>query len=205
MIAVHWQVQTSESVDRTIEPRDDELIRSYQSGDASAFAFLVDRHERQILRIAARFSASPEDAKDIYQEVFYRVYKGLHGFRFQSEFTTWLYRITANVCVTHRTIRAKHTHVPIDLVAGKAADPSFPAAGGAESDILRRHEIKRRIERALNALSPKQKLAFTLKHYEGLKIREIAEFMGCGEGTIKRYLFTAMDSMRCQLKDIAEG
>jgi RNA polymerase sigma-70 factor, ECF subfamily len=195
----------NECVESKMEPHDNELIRRYQSGDTSAFGLLVRRHDRLILRIAARFTSCPEDAKDIYQEVFYRVYRGLNRFRYQSEFTTWLYRITANVCATHRTIRNRHKHLPFDAVARDSIDPSFVKNSDGEADILRRHEIKRRIAEALGILSPKQKLVFTLKHYEGLKIREIAEFMGCTEGTIKRYLFTAIDTMRSQLEDIAEG
>ena len=86
---------------------DTELIRSAQRGDMDAFEELVYRHDKEVFSIAARYVNRAEDAKDIYQEVFLRVYRGLQKFRFQSEFSTWLYRITTNVCLTHRNHRKK--------------------------------------------------------------------------------------------------
>ncbi len=86
---------------------DTELIRSAQKGDMDAFEQLGYRHDKEVFSIAARYVNRAEDAKDIYQEVFLRVYRGLQKFRFQSEFSTWLYRITTNVCLTHRNHRKK--------------------------------------------------------------------------------------------------
>jgi RNA polymerase sigma-70 factor, ECF subfamily len=192
----------NQSVEQKMELRDDELIRRYQSGDASAFSALVTRHDRKVLSIAARFTRCPEDAKDIYQEVFYRVYKGLDRFRFRSEFSTWLYRVTINVCIMYRAVRKRNTLLSLDSGGGDEVNPSYKKGEDTGIDILRRKEISRRIASALETLSPKQRMVFTLKHYEGQKIREIAEFMNCTEGTIKRYLFTAIDRLREQLQDI---
>jgi RNA polymerase sigma-70 factor (ECF subfamily) len=185
-----------------MEPRDDELIRRHQSGDPSAFSALVTRHDRQVLTIAARFTHCPEDAKDIYQEVFYRAYKGLDRFKFRSEFSTWLYRITINVCIMYRTVRKRNPILSFDSGGEDEINPSFDKCQDTGIDILRRGEINRRIASALETLSPKQKMVFILKHYEGQKIREIAESMNCSEGTIKKYLFTAIDRLRDQLQDI---
>src|SRR6516225_4035880 len=87
---------------------DTEVIREAQSGDSSAFDELVYRYDRHVLSIAARYVNQAEDAKDIYQEVFLRVYRGLKKFERRSEFSTWLYRITTNVCLTHGTRRKEH-------------------------------------------------------------------------------------------------
>ena len=93
-------------------PTDNELIQAAQRGDMVAFEQLVFRHDKQVLSIAARYVTSAEDAKDIYQEVFIRVYRGLRKFRYRSEFATWLHRITTNVCLTHRTKqKKKHSRV----------------------------------------------------------------------------------------------
>jgi RNA polymerase sigma-70 factor (ECF subfamily) len=86
---------------------DTELVRSAQQGDMNAFEELVYRHDKEVFAIAARYVNRAEDAKDIYQEVFLQVYRGLSKFRFQSEFSTWLYRITTNVCLTHQDRRKK--------------------------------------------------------------------------------------------------
>ena len=77
--------------------------RKAQQGDILAFEQLVYRHDKKVLSIAARYVTSADDAKDIYQEVFLRVYRGLKKFRFKSEFSTWVHRITVNVCLTHRS------------------------------------------------------------------------------------------------------
>jgi len=77
-----------------------ELIQKARAGDMSAFELLVYRHDQHVLSIVAGFAANAEDAKDLYQEVFIRVYRGLSSFRFQSEFATWLHRIATNVCLT---------------------------------------------------------------------------------------------------------
>jgi RNA polymerase sigma-70 factor (ECF subfamily) len=189
-------------VEGKMEPCDDELIRRHQSGDDSAFNALISRHERKVLSIAARFTHCPEDTKDIYQEVVCRVYKGLDLFRFRSAFSTWLYRIAINVCIMHRAVRRKNTLLFLDSGGDDNLHRFIDRSNTTAIDILRRNEISRRIVSALETLSPKQRMVFVLKHYEGHKIREIAEFMHCTEGTIKKYLFTAIDRLRDQLQDI---
>jgi RNA polymerase sigma-70 factor (ECF subfamily) len=183
---------------------DVELVRKAQQGDILAFEQLVFRHDRKVLSIAARYVTSAEDAKDIYQEVFLRVYRGLKRFRFKSEFSTWVHRITVNVCLTHRS-RRRRTMETLSLDDrneddaeghGELRDP----AGGPDLQAVNA-EISSSIEKALGRLSPKQKLVFTLRHFEGYKLNEIAVMMNCVEGTVKRYLFTATRRMRDQLKD----
>ena len=188
---------------RTME--DTELVRKAQQGDMLAFEQLVFRHDKNVLSIAARYVTSADDAKDIYQEVFLRVYRGLKRFRFRSEFSTWVHRITVNVCLTHRSRRRRTTMQTLLLddrgeedgeTHGEIRDP----AGGPDEQAVDA-DISSSIERALQSLSPKQKLVFTLRHLGGYKLSEIALMMNCMEGTVKRYLFTATRRMRDQLKD----
>jgi RNA polymerase sigma-70 factor, ECF subfamily len=187
---------------RTMEDAD--LVRKAQQGDILAFEQLVFRHDKKVLSIAARYVTSADDAKDIYQEVFLRVYRGLKRFRFKSEFSTWVHRITVNVCLTHRS-RRRRTMQTLLLddrgeddgeAHGEVRDP----AAGPDLQAVNA-DISARIERALRSLSPKQKMVFTLRHFEGYKLNEIALMMNCVEGTVKRYLFTATRRMRDQLKD----
>jgi RNA polymerase sigma-70 factor, ECF subfamily len=187
---------------------DFELILQAQRGNMSAFEQLVQRHDKQVLTIAAGYVNCADDAKDIYQEVFLRVYKGLPKFQYKSEFSTWLYRITTNVCLSHRSRRHRHTHTSLDQNTGEE-DGQPHALKDTLSDISETDrpaqdaEISKRIEQALTTLSPRQRMVFTLKHYDGYKLKEIAEILKCGEGTVKKYLFEATARLRKQLKEFS--
>jgi RNA polymerase sigma-70 factor (ECF subfamily) len=190
-------------------PHDTELIQKAQRGDFAAFEQLVFRYDKQVLTIAARFVQSSDDAKDIYQEVFLRVYQGLQKFKMKSEFATWLYRITTNVCLTHRSRRKKHSQASLGEEYDESEGEPHPSHVVASEDPAPdqhaiNQEISIHVMDALETLSPQQKLVFTLKHYEGLKLREIAEAMQCSEGTVKKHLFNATQRMREQLKDVFE-
>ena len=186
-------------------PDETELIQRAQQGDFSSFEQLVFRYDKEVLTIAARFVRNSDDAKDIYQEVFLRVYQGLHRFRMQSEFATWLYRITTNVCLTHRSRRKKQAHVSLDDEQDESEGEPHPRSVAVSEDPLpdqqaMAEDISTHIRRAMELLSPQQKMVFTLKHYQGLKLREIADAMQCTEGTVKKHLFTATQRMRERLK-----
>jgi len=197
------EAKSSDPVDPMVI-NDSELILKARGGDPVAFEQLVHRYDRQVLSMAANYVNSSDEAKDIYQEVFLRVYRGLKNFELRSEFSTWLYRITTNVCLTHRSRRKRHMHASIH--EGEGDEESHGVAGTMESDRQAMDsEISSSIEDALEVLSPKQRLVFTLRHYDGYKLREIATMMNCTEGTVKKYLFTATRRMREQLKEVYEG
>lgn len=188
---------------------DRSLILSAKEGNVGAFEQLVQKYDRKVFSIASLYVQSAEDAKDIYQEVFVRVYKGLRKFEFRSEFSTWLYRITTNVCLTHRAKNKKHFHPSLDEShdedEGHASRLGDAIADDRPTDQgMINAEISENVERALNTLSPRQKMVFTLRHYEGHKLREIATMMDCSEGTVKKYLFTATEKMRALLKNLLE-
>ena len=187
---------------------DTELIIQTRRGNMDAFEQLVQRYDKQVLTIAAGYVTCSDDAKDIYQEVFLRVYKGLPKFQYKSEFSTWLFRITTNVCLSHRMRRRRHPHTSLDQNVHEEdghAQPLKEALSDGSSADQRAHdaEISMRVEQALKSLSPRQRMVFSLKHYDGYKLKEIAEMMSCSEGTIKKYLFEAVGRLRKQLKDFA--
>lgn len=182
---------------------DDELIRRSQAGDPAAFEQLIFRYDRNVLAIAARFTQNADDAKDIYQESLIRVYKGLGGFEHKSEFTTWLYRIVTNVCLTFREKKRKQNTVSLQEDEEEAGT-DIPSREPGSDERLHGEEIDRRIRSALQELSPKQRLVFTLRHYQEYKVREIAVMMECAEGTVKKYLFEATQRMRDRLHDLYE-
>ena len=171
-----------------MQPEETELIKKAQHGDRASFEELIYRYDRSVLSLAYSYTNDQEDAKDIYQDVFLRVFKGLKKFEFRSEFSTWLYRITVNVALTHKTKKGKYSYESI-------ADGSTTDERAISSDI------SENITRAIDKLSPQQKMVFTLKHFEEYKINEIAEMMNISTGTVKNYLFNATIKMREYLKE----
>ncbi|MDQ7818612.1 MAG: RNA polymerase sigma factor [Melioribacteraceae bacterium] len=184
---------------------DNQLIQNAQKGDMAAFERLVYKYDRHVLNMAKSFRNSDDDAKDIYQEVFIRVYRGLKSFQFKSEFSTWLYRITANVCITYQNKRKQHDSIDREIGIDDEDRTTFADQLPGElrtDDSAVGSDLSKHINRALETLPPQQKMAFTLKYYQDYKIKEIADIMQCNEGTIKRYLFTATNKMRERLKGI---
>ena len=189
---------------------DNKLIKEAQRGDMQAFEQLIYKYDRHVLNIAKSFRNCEDDAKDIYQEVFIRVFRGLKNFQFKSEFSTWIFRITTNVCITFENKKKKHTHDSINREIGSGDEDTtatladfIPGNGETDSRAVG-SDLSTHINRALETLPAQQKMVFTLKYYQDYKIREIAEMMQCAEGTVKRYLFTATNKMRNQLKDVFE-
>jgi RNA polymerase sigma-70 factor (ECF subfamily) len=187
---------------------DTDLILNARQGNMDAFEELVQRYDKQVLTIAAGYVQSSDDAKDIYQEVFLRVYRNLSKFQMRSEFSTWLFRITTNVCLTHRSRSKRQSHISLDqpVTDDDGQTHSFKDTlpdPPEEKDAAERMEICGRVAKALEKLSARQRMIFTLRHYEGYKLKEIARMTACTEGTVKRYLFEATARVRKELADLA--
>jgi len=190
-----------------MELDDTDLILQAQKGNESSFEELVYRYDRSVLSIALKYTLDEDDAKDLYQEVFIRVYRGLKNFRFESEFSTWIYRITTNVCLSYKSRSKDHLRVSIDEDYDDE-EKEFSIAqeliydGSSPEEMTSGADIREIVGEAVESLSPKQKMTFILKHYEGYKIREIAEMLNCKEGTVKKYLFEAIKNLRKKLSPI---
>ena len=182
---------------------DTDLIVKAQRGDNSAFEELIYRYDRNVLSLALKFVNNRDDAKDIYQEVFIRVFRSLKNFQFRSEFSTWLYRITTNVCLSFKKKQSKHFTVSINESDDNDSEvQTIPDNENSSPEhYVSSSEIASRINSALENLSQRQKMVFVLKNYEGYKIKEIAVMLDCGEGTIKKYLFDANNKLRKQLSE----
>jgi len=181
------------------------LIIAAQNGDKSAFEELIYMYDKNVLGIAFSYLGNNEDAKDIYQEVFLRVFKGIKRFEFRSEFSTWLYRVTTNVCLTYRSQKKKFAYTSLDEEVddeeGEQRSLADNITNGESSDEKAlSSEISYHIDNGLEKLSPQQRMVFTLKHYKGYKIKEISAIMNCTQGTVKNYLFFATQKMREHLK-----
>ena len=193
-------------------PEDRLLIERAQTGDREAFEALVHRYDRDVLRIALNILHTPEEARDVYQEVFLKVYKNLSRFRFDCGFYTWLYRIVTNTCLDHLRKRNSRpedqspdtaAYLESDTTNGDFFDRQQQQ--GPESDPERRLmglEIGQRISTALERLTPRERMVFEMKHYQGLKLRVIGEALGTSEETVKNSLFRAMRKLRVQLEGL---
>ena len=197
----------SDSVEGRTDPEDHALILRARNGDMRALERLVYRYDEKVLSMAVSFVGNMDDAKDVYQEVFMRVFKALPKFEFRSRFSTYLYRIVTNVCLTHRTKHGKHRFVSIEENAAEDTGPVrngvLPVAPDQTDAAAINNELSARIRAAVGALSPRQRTVFVLRHHEGFKLREIAGIIECTEGAVKKYLFDATRRLREQLKDIA--
>ncbi len=119
-----------------------------------------------------------------------------------------MFRITTNACLSYKSRKQNYRHTSLDQSVNNdegGLQSMHETVAGENATDRQAHdtEISERVEQALLKLSPRQRMVFTLKHYEGYKLREIAEMMKCGEGTVKKYLFEAIAKLRVQLKDIA--
>jgi RNA polymerase sigma-70 factor (ECF subfamily) len=182
------------------------LVREAQAGSRLAFEELVRRYDREVLRLAMNLVHRSEDAHDIYQESFLRVYRNLGRFRFECSFYTWIYRIVTNVCLDHlrrRTTRREDQAPETPDAEGATTDffdrqPEPRAAANPERRLLGQ-EIGHHIMVALEHLSPRERMVFELKHYQGLKLRAIGEMLGTSEETVKNSLFRATRKLRTSL------
>lgn len=182
------------------------LIRAVQAGDQDAFEQLVRAHDQSVLRLALNLLRSSEDARDVYQEAFLRVYKNIHTFRFDCSFHTWLYRIVTNICLDHlrkRKIR-KEESPALETPEGIVDRMENVEESSAHGDPERRCwnvELGSRIETVLAGLTPRERMVFELRHYQGLRLRHIGEVLGTTEEAAKNCLFRATQKMRAGLGD----
>lgn len=183
-----------------------ESIRAAQSGDRAAFEELVRVYDQGVLRLAMNLLRSPEDARDVYQETFLRVYRSLGNFRFDCSFHTWLYRIATNLCLDQLRKRKVRREEPTVLATGEGTldrMDTVPEERG-EGDPHRHlysGQIRKRVKETLEQLTPRERMVFELRHYEGLRLRRIGEVLGTSEEAAKNCLFRATQKMRSALGD----
>jgi RNA polymerase sigma-70 factor (ECF subfamily) len=182
------------------------LIRAAQKGDQDAFEQLVRAYDRGVLRVAMNLLRSTDDAYDVYQETFLRVYKSLHLFRFDCNFRTWLYRVVTNVCLDYLRKRKVRREEPAVIETDEGQwnrmdnVPEERAQGDPQRNLLNR-QLGERIEAVLKGLTAKERMVFELRHYQGLRLRAIGETLGTTEEAAKTCLFRATQKMRAALGD----
>ena len=182
----------SSAPDRSSEERalDHDLVRRAQQGEEQAFADLVQRHERRALRVARNLIPSDEDARDLTQEAFLRVFRHLERFDFQYAFSTWLHRIVTNLAIDH--LRKRRPVAP--LGGGGEDEPSLELADDdapQPAARLEREETRAEVLAVLDTLAPHFKSVMALRELEGLGCPEIAEIVGATHVTVRWRLHRA--------------
>lgn len=179
---------------------DSELIRRARRGDARAFGILVERYQRRVLGVALAVVHNQEDALELAQETFVRAFENLAKFESRSSFSTWLYRIAANLAIDFRRREGRHT-----IIRGEEAAnimERLPSAEGDSYKEARRSELSDRIREALKELTPEHRAVILLREVEGLSYDEISEVLQCPRGTVMSRLHYARNRLRGVLKDL---
>jgi RNA polymerase sigma-70 factor (ECF subfamily) len=193
------QESYGERVDMTVT--DEELVARCNAGDTDSFNQLILRWERPMYALAYRQLGREEDARDVVQDAFLRAFRALPGFKGEAKFSSWLYRITLNLCrdVMRRAKRAPFVQTPEGVDVGDLVSSETAAAESIE-DVVTRKDLGRHVARAMSLLPEEQRSAILLKEYHGLTFQEIAELQGCPLSTVKTRLYQGLTVLRRELE-----
>jgi RNA polymerase sigma-70 factor (ECF subfamily) len=184
---------------------DGSAVELARSGDNDAFRLLVERHSRNVFKLAFRMTGHEQDAEDVVQETFLRAYKQLKNYEARSSFATWLYRIASNYSLDLIRMRKRHQEKretnmnheeEIDIMQSIAGTSPTP------DRIVFSGQVKDRVNAALDDLSPQERHAFVLRHFEGMSIEEIGASLGTGTNATKHSIFRAVQKLRRSLEPL---
>ena len=179
------------------------MLARARQGDSEAFRTLVERHGRRAFQLAYRMTGNEQDAEDVVQESFIRAYRQLGRFEARAHFSTWLHRIVANCAVDLiRSRRSRFDHASADtLEAAQQPDSDTPNPERLAASA----QIQRTVAAAMGDLSPLERAAFTLRHYEGRSIAEIGKTLGLGTSATKHSVFRAVRKLRAALAPLRDN
>jgi RNA polymerase sigma-70 factor (ECF subfamily) len=191
-----------------MEPSDDDLIARAQANDLDAFCRLAERYARRIHLLASHYCRNAHDAEDLSQEVWLKAYQAVRTFRSDSSFYTWLRRITINAFLNHRRssfFRRRGQTMAVQLMPLDSDTPEslFESRSDSPENIYNKLLFENVVS-ALAELTPSQRLAFLLRHYEGMTYEEIANAMNCSTGTVKKGVSRAIGKLRARLSAESE-
>lgn len=190
-----------------MEANEKVLIDRAKAGDIEAFEQLVEKYEKKIFNIALRSIGNYADASDLAQEVLIRIYKSIGGFKEQSSLSTWIYRITTNVCLDEirkqKNRRVVSLEEEIRLDAGEIKK-QYESDDPLPEEIAEKKEIGRIVENAINKLSAEHKMVIILRDIQGLSYDEISGILKCPEGTVKSRINRARMALKNILKSDKE-
>ena len=185
------------------ENTDKELVKRVQKGDLAAFDMLFSRYQTKIVNLISRYVRDREEVQDVAQEAFIKAYRNLPGFRRDSSFYTWIYRITVNLAIDfrRRAYRGRETALDETRITPDDAHHTGPRPLATPSQNYDRKELGTRIRRAIDSLPDDQRTAIVLREIQGLSYKEIAETMGCAEGTVMSRLYYGRKKLQSILRD----
>jgi RNA polymerase sigma-70 factor (ECF subfamily) len=168
------------------------LVERFKRGESEAFDEIMNKYQKQVYNIAYGFIGNYEDAYDISQEVFIKVYRSLDKLKNSSAFVLWLRRITVNTCTDY--VRQQVSEETLDDVSYLS---NYYSSDNRSSDkLMETGELQKIISRAVNRLPKRQQKVFMLRHYDGLSLKDIAKTLNCSLGTVKAHLFRATRRLR---------
>lgn len=175
---------------------DQELVKWFKIGDADAFEKLVTRYEKRVYNLAYRFTGNHADALDLAQEVFIRVYRALSKFREESSFSTWIYKVTVNVCRDELRKKNKRKNIPVDNIETARRELAVANDINSPEKLVERRDLQRQVQRYINQLTEKQRVILILREMHGLSYEEIAAVLDCSLGTVKSRLSRARTALK---------
>lgn len=180
---------------------DEELVARSRGGDLDSFNQLVLRWERPIYALAYRVIGREEDARDVAQETFLRAFRALKGFKGEAKFSSWIYRITLNLCRDwiRRQRRTPVMQAPEGVDIIELAGEATPSE--SIEDLVARKELGRAVGQVMSVLPEEQRNAIILKEYHGLTFQEIADLLDCPLSTVKTRLYQGLTVLRKQLQE----
>jgi len=185
------------------EPSSEDLMARIAKGDDHAFEILVNRHQTSVLNLIYRFIGDRTQAKDLAQEVFLRVWQAAGGYKPKAKFTTWIYRVTANLCFNElKSSRRKKwfSFHQSDGHSGNTIEETLSDSAPSAEDLLLEKERSRQISDALKSLPDNQRMALILKRYEDLSYQEIAKILNCSVSAVESFLVRAKRNLQEKLK-----
>ena len=184
------------------------LIDNLREGDKTALAPLVEKYKRMVHRLALQITKSHEDANDVMQETFIKVYQSIHTFRQEAAFETWIYRIAVNEALNFVKRRERRRESPLSTTDESEYDPSVRQKAEMANDPqlnAEKTELRHWVTKAVNSLSLKHRIVVILHELEGLTHAEIASILNCSEGTVRSRLHYARKQLRSLLKPYVDA
>lgn len=179
-----------------------EIVRQIINGNEDKFALIIDKYQRKITKLVSKFVYDENEADDIIQEVFIKIYTILPKFKFESSLGTYIYRVAVNHCIDYSTKNKKRKNKLKLFTDYEQQINSIPSNEKSPEQQWENEMIKARLLRVVDTLSEKQKAVFILKYFDGLQIKEIAEIINLKEGTVKTHLNRAYVKIRKELKEV---
>jgi RNA polymerase sigma-70 factor (ECF subfamily) len=190
-----------------MELTDAAFVSKARAGDANAFRVLVERHSRSLFRLAFRMTGNQQDAEDVVQESFLRAYRQLGNFDERASFGTWMYRIASNCSLDLVRARKRRNDrmAPVDDENMEDPMAKLPSEDPTPERLALSSEVREKVAEAMEDLSPTERTAFVLRHFEGMRMEEVSRVLECQPGAAKHSVFRAVQKLRRALEPLVSA